>query len=176
MLKRLIIAGVMAAPLSVMAVTVQGQASATIELPIAVVQTTPIQFGSIVDTTGAGGIINLDHDGYAVPNAGNLVCDGNSVPGSFHVTGVAHTGYTVAVAPTQFNITGNNPGDTMQVNITFLRFSSALGLPVATNLAMAGATDGAGHGDFNTRATLTVGAAQPAGNYNGTYNVTVLHQ
>jgi len=177
MLKRLIIAGVMAAPLSVMAVTIQGQASATVEQPITVVQATPIHFGSVFDTTGHGGTVDLDAQGAAVPApATGLRTAGATTAGSFNITGAAHSHYQVAVHPSQFNITRAGGAETMGVDISHLRFSNDPGNLWATNDHQPGQTDGGGLGHFQTYAVLTVGAGQVPGAYAGTYDVTVQYQ
>jgi hypothetical protein len=177
MLKRLILAGIMAAPLSVMAVTIQGQASATVEQPIAVVQATPIQFGSVFDTTGHGGTVDLDANGAATPDAASgLRTGGATSAGSFNVTAAANSHYEVAINPAQFNITRAGGAETMGVDVSHLRFSSDAGNLYGTHALLAGQTDGGGLGNFQTYAVLTVGAAQVPGAYAGTYNVTVQYQ
>lgn len=177
MLKRLIFAGILAAPLAVMAVTVPGQASASVVQPLVLNQVTPIHFGTVIDTTAAGGVIELDAHGIATPDAASgLVAAGAPSAGSFTVATAPNAHYTVAVLPTQFDITRAGGGETMRVHLGWLRFSSDPGNLYPTHGGLAGQTDGAGQGHFETFASLTVGAAQVPGNYTGNYNVTVEYQ
>ena len=167
----------MAAPLAVMAVTVQGQASATIAQPLTLVQATPIQFGTIFDTTGAGGTVDLDADGAVIPDpASGLRHHGAATTGSYNIVGAPNHHYTVAFDRTQFNITRAGGAESMGVNIGWLRFSSDLANLYGTHAALVGQTDGAGLANFQTYTTLTVGAAQVPGNYSANYNVTVQYQ
>jgi hypothetical protein len=177
MLKRLIFAGIVAAPLAVMAVTVPGQASASIAQPITLVQNTPIQFGTIFDTTGAGGNVVLDANDVVTPDAASGLRNGGvATTGSFDITAAPNSHYTVAFDHTNFNLTRVGGAETMGVNIGWLRFSNDLANLYDTHAALVGQSDGAGVANFRTYTTLTVGAAQVPGNYTGNYNVTVLYQ
>ncbi len=177
MFKRLIVAGIMASPLAVMAVTIPAQASASIAQGIAVVQHTPIQFGTIFDTTGAGGTVEIDQHGTVTPDAASGLRNGGvATTGSFNVTGAPNANYDVAIAPTQFDITRAGGAETMRVDIGWLRFSHDPGNLFGTQAALNGQTDGGGLSNFQTFATLTVAAGQVPGAYTGAYNVTVQYQ
>lgn len=121
-----------------------------------------LDFGTIVAPTDAGGTITVAPDGTSTPS-GIPYHDEIVQAASFEITG-GYSGtegisYSVEL-PTSANIT-NGSGGSMIVD----NFTSDL-------------TDDAGtitstSETFNVGATLNVGAAQEAGSYSGTFDVTV---
>jgi hypothetical protein len=177
MLERLLLAAIMGTPLTVMAVTVPGRASATIAQPVTVAQASPIHFGTLVDTTGAGGTIVLDADDGVTPEAGSGL-RGGGVPtaGSFNVTTAPHVHYTVAFAPARFEVIRLGGAEIMDVQVRCLGSSNDPPNRHGIHAGLAGQAEGAGLGSFRIQAILKVGAGQAHGDYTGACHITVLYQ
>jgi hypothetical protein len=133
-----------------------GHASALILSAISVTENTQMNFGDIFQTAGAGTVVLTP--GNAISGAG-FSFFGTTAAGKFTATGSA-------TAPAVITFSS---GDTL---------SDGAGhtIPIGTYTTDAGATPvftASNNLVFNVGATLTIGAAQVAGNYIGTYTVTV---
>lgn len=140
-------------------VTVSGTASATIITPISIVATAPLSFGVMARPTAAG-TVTVSTSG-AVTTGGGMVgntsiAQGSSGPqaGKFRVSGEPGRQFFVTL-PTSATV--SRSGGSM--TITLFTVGALSGSPVGTlDIAVGG--------------TLAVGAAQPIGTYNGTYQIT----
>ena len=134
-------------------------ATATVFTPISITNTSDLAFGTF--TPGAGGTVVISTSG-AASATGGVVLDGTSSTdfAGFNVGGNASDTYAITL-PTSTTITDSSTGATMSV----ASFTSS---PSGTSTL-----SGTGTGALQVGATLTVGANQAAGNYSGTFNVTV---
>jgi hypothetical protein len=139
------------------AATVTATAKVEILAPVTLTQTAGLDFG-VVAGSAAGGKVTLTPASDVRACTGGLVCVGAAQRGAFSVVGAS--GYTLAVtvAPTT-TLTG--AGAPMGVTLT-----SSAATVLATGLAQT----------FNVGGVLTVGAAQTAGTYTGTYSVSADYQ
>lgn len=130
-------------------------ASAEIVDPIAISNVDGMSFGRIA--AGGGGTVTLNADGSLTSSAPNMVINGEkgNVP-TFNVSGEAGLAYTRTV-----------PGS--------VELKSGLNSMTATlSGGGADALDAtAGTDSFDVLGVLTVGAAQAAGNYTGSFSVSV---
>ena len=142
------------------AATATGDATANIVQPVTILQGTVLNFGMLVPSALAGSV-DVTFGGARTCNA-NVTCVGTgaAAAGSFTVSGYANQTVTFAVsAPT--TLTG--PG-------------TAMALSGLTPSAASASTGAGGSVVFTVGGTLTVGANQAAGVYNGTYTVTADYQ
>lgn len=139
------------------AATVSATARVDILAPVTLVQTAGLDFGVVASGVAAGTV--------TLPNSSNvrtcsvgLACVGTAQRGTFNVTGAAT--YTVAIAvAASTTLTGAGAPMALTLN------------PSATSVVATGAAQ-----TFFVGGTLTVGAAQTAGTYTGTYNVSADYQ
>lgn len=139
--------------------TMTGSASATIITPISIVATAPLRFGVMAQPTAAGRV-TVSTSG-AVSTSGGMVgntaiAQGSSGPqaGKFRVSGEPGRQFFVTL-PAAATVTRSGGSMT----ITLFTVGALTGSPVGTlDIAVGG--------------TLAVGAAQPVGTYNGTYQIT----
>lgn len=138
------------------AADVTGNATAEIQSPIVLTEDTAMDFATIIaDPTGD--TVTLD-TADAVTSTGASTFSGTPLSGDFSATGTASASVAISFS-TGDTLTG--PGTAMALgNFT----NSAGGTP---------AFDGTGNLAFSVGADLTVGAAQAAGTYTGTYTLTV---
>lgn len=180
MIKRLLLAGLLASPSLLLAqATVQGHASAAIATPIALAEVTPMHFGNIVPA--GGGVATLGTFNLLAPGAGLVAAGGNPQAGVFQVTGVPGLHYQVAINPAPFPLTIDGGGHAMDATITGIRFQTdpdGLEFPLVGadavlpwNTLPAGGTE-----TIHIAASLAVAGNQAPGIYNGTYDVTVRYQ
>jgi hypothetical protein len=136
-----------------MAATATGTANATVLTPIAIAATTALNFGTFAGNTA--GTVVVSTAGARSATGGVVLATGGTVSaGAFTVTGTGSATFAVTY-PGSFKVTSGS--DTMAVQVagaaTGTLSSGTVSLPVG--------------------GTLTVGAAQAAGNYTGTYTMTV---
>ena len=141
--------------------TATANATATIITPITIGKVADLNFGNIVAGTGAG-TVTVPTEG-ARTKTGDVILPA-ATPGTinaakFTVTGLADATYTITL-PGSATISETG-GKTMTVTFT-------------SNPSGTGTLTG-GTQDLFVGATLNVGAAQTAGNYTGTFNVTVAY-
>ena len=140
-------------------VTMTGTASATIITPISIVATAPLRFGVMAQPTAAG-TVTVSTTG-AVTTGGGMagntaIAQGTAGPqaGKFRVSGEPGRQFFVTL-PLAATVTRSGASMT----ITLFTVGALTGSPVGTlDIAVGG--------------TLAVGAAQPIGTYNGTYQIT----
>lgn len=118
-----------------------------------------LSFGSFV--AGSGGTLTVSPGGARAPSGGVVaVGQGSSYSAaSFRVTGTANASYTLTL-PDNGTVVLSDGSHTMALN-NFLS-SPPTGL-----------LSGGGTQVIQVGATLTVGSGQPAGNYTGTFAITV---
>ncbi|MEI7788319.1 MAG: DUF4402 domain-containing protein [Chlorobiaceae bacterium] len=143
--------------------TASANASATILTPIALTNTTPLAFGTIVPSTSAGTVTvatNGTRSGANVVLISTASTNGTaSSAAAFDITGENSKIYSVTLpADNTVNITSGN--DRMVVN----SFTS--------DVATGGNKLTGGKDNFHVGGTLLVGASQAAGTYSGTFSVT----
>ncbi len=139
------------------AATVAANAKARVLAAVTLSQTADLNFGTIVPGTTASTVV-VNSGGGSICGAG-LSCLIAGAAGGFNVGGT--TGETVALTSDATASLSNGTGGTM--NVTGLSLSNA-------TLVLAG-------GDtFTVGGTLNVGAAQAAGSYTGSFNVSANYQ
>jgi hypothetical protein len=130
-----------------------------------VLQDQPLNFGTFTDTAG-GGTVAVDTGGAAVYTGVNDIATASPTEGIIEIKGTpgknviitvtnptfAVTNGTATMKVSKFDINTNGAGSTNTLNLT----AAAIFVPIG--------------------ATLTVGAAQPAGTYTGSFTVQVIYQ
>ncbi len=139
-------------------------ATATIITPISITNVADLNFGNIVAGTGAG-TVTVATTGTRTSTGDVILPSANAVQGTvnaaqFKVTGLADATYAITL-PTSIYISETG-GETMTVD----NFTSN---PSGTG-SLAGGTQ-----TLSVGARLNVGAGQVAGDYTGTFNVTVAY-
>lgn len=141
-------------------VTVTGSASATVIRPIRIVATAPLRFGVMAQPAAAGTV--------TVSTAGVVSTGGGMVGNTAIAQGSA------GPQAGRFRVTGE-PGRQFVVNLPAAATVSRSGGGTMTiTLFTVGALSGSPSGtrDIAVGGTLSVGAAQAVGTYNGTYQIT----
>ncbi|OYU34918.1 DUF4402 domain-containing protein [Novosphingobium sp. PASSN1] len=140
-------------------VTMNGSASATIITPISIVATAPLRFGVMAQPTAAGTV--------TVSTSG-AVTTGGGMAGN---TAIAQG--TAGPQAGKFRVSGE-PGRQFFVTLPLAATVTSSGSSMTINLFTVGALTGSPVGtlDIAVGGTLAVGAAQPIGTYNGTYQIT----
>jgi hypothetical protein len=148
---------------SALAATDTGTANARIVTPITIAETTEMNFGDIQPEGGAT-TVTLSTTGVATPS-GATVVTGSPSQGVFSVTGTEAATYSITL-PADGTVQLTGPGPAMNVN----GFNHNAG---ATPVIGVGGTS-----TLNIGAVLSVAgsATQTAGDYSGTYDVTVDYQ
>jgi hypothetical protein len=140
------------------AASATANATANIVQAITIAENTVLNFGTIVPSASAA-TVAVD-TGSVRTCGGGLTCSGTAASGAFTATGTANQAVSISVGGAT-TLTG--AGSPM-----------ALG---SLTLSNATATlSGGGTTSFTVGGTLTVGASQAAGVYNGTYTVNVNYQ
>ena len=151
---------------SALSATDTGTATARIVTPITVTEATQMNFGDIQPEAGAT-TVALSTAGVATPT-GATVVTGSPSQGVFTVTGTASATYSITLpADAVVFLTGpGSPATDMGVN----GFNHDAGATPTIG--------GGGSSTLNIGSTLSVAgsAAQTAGDYSGTYDVTVDYQ
>lgn len=132
-----------------------GNASASIQQAISIVENTAMNFGTIA-VDGTGGTVTISAAG-AVSGPGGYTFSGSPAAGNFTASGDASTAVTISF--TAGTLTG--PGAAMTLN----NFAHDAGVTPTTDVA--------GDLTFSVGADLVVNAVQASGAYSGTYTVTV---
>ena len=144
--------------------TASANASAKILASIGLTKTIDLNFGTMTIPTLAT-TVTLSPLG-VLSNGGNITLLAQApiaAPASYNVTGDLNANYAITL-PSNGTITISNGVQTMPIN----NFTSSKLLNQST-------LSGAGADSFTVGATLVLGAAQAAGSYTGTYNVTVAY-
>ncbi len=140
-------------------------ATASIVAAITITNTADLAFGQIV-AGGTAGTVEMDTSAVRVPTGGVTLANGTAhSSAAFHVTGNGSDTYSVTLPPdsTIELSDGASTPNTMAVD----GFSSS---PSGAGLVLS-----SGAQNFTVGAILTVGASQVAGNYTGTFPVTVTY-
>ena len=167
-LNKRLISGLAAAVLAALysqtalAADVTGTATAEVLAPLGISQTAEMDFGTIAGETASATTVVLTTAG-ATSSIDGAYTGPGSAAGVFAVTGEPSQAYSITL-----------PAD----GAVFL---TGAGAPMAVNgfnhdAGGSPALDGTGDDSFNVGATLTIGAGQLAGTYNGSYTVTVDYQ
>ncbi len=139
-------------------------ASATIASAMGITKTVNLSFGSVSPAAGTTSTLILDEsDGRTVAGGATLVLGGTVTSASFDVTGDNSATYAFT-SPGATTLTSGG-GDTMTVN-TWTGLSATSG-----NATLA--LDATGADTMTIGATLNMAAAQAAGDYTGTFNLTI---
>ena len=143
-------------------------ASVTIINPIAISQTSDLNFGVLSVQTSVDGKCILATDGVRTALGGvNLPSSGATAKNaSFAVTGEANTTYAIILPST---VILNNGTHRMEINAMSARFNGK------TTDAVTSTLNASGSDSFNVGGTLSVFAAQNVGTYEGTFPVTVAY-
>jgi hypothetical protein len=144
--------------------TFTATATATIVTPISISNPVALAFGIILPDA-AGGTVAID------ATTGTPTYAGGSTTGitttatnaTFDVTGSADQAYSIEL-PADGDVVLSGPGADMAVS------------GFAADLGTSGTLDATGNQSFQVGATLTIGAAQAAGSYTGSYDVTVTYE
>jgi hypothetical protein len=129
--------------------------------PIAISPTVPLSFGRVM--ANGGGTVTVTPLGQRVPLGGVFLLPSSSgVAAQFLVTGDALSNYSITLPSDGVVFLTNESSNTMAVN----GFTS---LPLAAGVLATG------NQVLSVGATLSVGANQAAGNYSGSFNVTVVY-
>lgn len=135
-------------------------ATATIITPITLTNTAALQFGNVVASTTAGTIV-VSSAGVRSATLGATAISGLPVSAAaFTVGGGANRTFTITLPASTTITDGTN-------NMTVGTFTSSLGA--------SSTLDGSGAAALAVGATLNVNASQPAGEYTGTFSVTVAY-
>ncbi|HUQ13127.1 MAG TPA: DUF4402 domain-containing protein [Novosphingobium sp.] len=140
--------------------TADARAEILSTLTLAVRTGSVLDFGQIANN--GGGTVVVAASGARTCSA-LLVCIGASSPVTFDVAGTPDTGIVVTLPSSAVTLTGASTSATMSLG-SFTSF-----FPTGNTL-VAGATS------FQVGGTLSVGVAQAADVYNGTFNVSVEYQ
>lgn len=139
--------------------TTTSPALARIIAPITIVKSTNLNFGDVVVGATSGNVL-MSASNVRTSNGGvslNSSQTGSPTSAVFHVTGEAGYGYGIVLPSTDVDLV-HNTTDHMEVS----NFVSS-----ATGILTGGAED------ITVGATLQVDASQVAGNYAGSFSVTV---
>lgn len=137
-------------------------ASAKIISKITLAQTTPLNFGTIAQTSAAGSVVitpSSDVADYTNYSNGEIPSS-TETRALFTVTGEIGATYSILLPTADVTLTRATGSETM----TLSDFAT---VNAASNTLTNGTST------FNVGATLNIGANQVAGTYNGTYAVTV---
>jgi hypothetical protein len=145
-----------------MAEDVDGDASVVIATALTISVTAAVlNFGTIAVGSTGGGDVDVDEFGALttseVPADLAIVDDSNASAGVFDITGANSEAILVSV-PATATLTG--PGTDMTATLSSIDPTT---------------TDGSGDATLTVYGSLTAAAAQTAGSYSGTYNVTVIY-
>ena len=132
-------------------------ATAKVVVPITVSNTAPLAFGSF--SAGSGGTIMIGTDGARSKTAGVVLLNASTgAAAAFAVNGESNATYTITL-PTTVQVADG--GNTMSLG------------SFVSNPSGTGTLSGSGAQTINVGATLTVADGQTAGNYTGSFNVSV---
>ena len=166
-LNKRLISGLAAAVLAALysqtalAADVTGTATANVLAPLAISQTTQMNFGDVAGDATSATTVVLTTAGATSSVDGAYALNGSGAAGAFNVTGSGTLAYDITLPVGAVTLTSG--GDTVTVD----NFIDSKG----GSSSLTGGAD-----SFTVGATLNLGAAQAAGTYNGNYTVTVEYQ
>jgi hypothetical protein len=162
--------GTVVMSLPVQAANDTATATADIYAAITITQAANMDFGVL--TPAAGGTVTLNGDNTLTLGGAATATGGTPSAAEFAIGGQGSAGYTIDTSASSVNLTSG--ANTMAISYTAYSFNAdnAYATPAAGS-----ATLSAGGADtLRIGADLAVGAAQAAGTYTGTVDVTVAYQ
>ncbi len=141
-----------------------GTATATILEQITVTSDRNLSFGAIAPGTSAGDVV-VNSAGTRTScgvTASTGVCLGTTTSARFNIAGSASRSVAITVPSSTFTLTNTTGTGAETMNLTALSSSAATATLSTTGTA-----------SFTMGGTLSVGASQVAGDYEGTFTVTV---
>ena len=155
-------------PLPAFAATAPGNAEVTIVRPLSFVADDNIEFGNVIRGTTAG-TVTIAPDGTRTATGGVTLANGGNKPASFAGMGTNNQRVDVSLGAASIMITG--PGAAMRVH-TFVLGSTPTAVLTTTPQRFR-ISSSTGIFAFPVGATLDVGANQAAGQYSGTWSITL---
>jgi hypothetical protein len=145
-------------------------AGAVIIIPITITESSPLHFGVMSVLSGTSGTCVLSTLGVRTQTGGvNLSAQAPAATtAAYDVAGQVSTTYAITL-PASSVVTNGTPAEDMTIDAWFAQTASS-GVDGLT-----GTLDGSGDDTFTVGGTLNVAAAQPAGTYAGTFDVTVAY-
>jgi Mat/Ecp fimbriae major subunit len=141
------------------AATASASATAKVLTQVVVTKTADLDFGTIAIGTGGGDVsVGFTNNRTC---ASSLVCSATVTSGKFGIAGAASQNVGVSV---DSSVTLNRTGGGASMTATLSASNTTLALSAA------------GAATFAVGGDLTVGGTQQAGDYSGTFNVTVNYQ
>jgi len=138
-----------------------GSMFASVITPLALTESSTLEFGQLQSSGAPGTVVIDDADGRTASGGASLE-GGTFGSATWSVSGEPSTAYTISLPDS--DVVLSSGADAMTVN----GFTDSHG--------GSSATDAAGSDSFNVGAILNVGANQPDGAYSGTYDVTIAYQ
>lgn len=136
-------------------------ATAVIQAPLTITNTTDLSFGTMAST--AGDLVTVTPSGaISVAGTGVTLLGGTVTAAAFNVSGIIGETYAIEV-PTTDIVLSDGAGHTMTITAA----------SIVTSPTPTGLLDAAGAQTITLGATLTVGAAQVAGTYTNTTDLEV---
>ncbi len=153
----------LAAPLAFAQTSANATASANIVARISIANTAALQFGDIVAGTSGTNIVTVAPNGTrAISGAGNASLAGGTITAaSFTVSGSGSKTYAITLPATAATLTGPS--------------SSSMTVDTFTSVPSGTGTLSSGSQVLAVGANLNLSANQTAGNYTGTFTVTVAY-
>ena len=150
---------IVASPATVKAASDSATASASIAAAVTVTKVSDLEFG-LISPTGTAGTVSVSDTGTRTGDA-NVILQAGDTPSqaSFNVAGANSQAITVTI-PASATLTG--PGTDMTASLSQTDAGSQT-------------LDGSGAFTVDVGADLSVGANQTAGEYSGSFNVTVIY-
>jgi len=142
------------------AASVTANASANVITPLAIAESTGMDFGDVSVGTGGGTVVLDTTGGRSVTGDAEAVTGGTQTAGVYNVTGSGTKAYSITFPASATISSGGN-------NMTVDTFTHDAG----ATPALTGGAD-----TFNVGATLTISPSQAPGAYSGTYTLTVNYQ
>jgi hypothetical protein len=155
-----------AAGSAVAANTATATSTSTVVTPIAIANSANLSFGDIAGGSSAG-TVTVSPDGTRGVTGGTVAVGGTPSAAKFDVTGQAGLTYAIDFSTTSTTLTSG--GNTM----AFATVSDLTGGAITSGNVSSGTLSAGGTQTIFVGGTLTVGANQAAGTYNGTINVAV---
>lgn len=161
-----------AAVISVPAQAANDTATATADIyaAITITQAANMDFGVL--TPAAGGAVTLNGDNTLTLGGAATATGGTPSAAEFTIGGQGSAGYTIDTSASSVNLTSG----VNTMGITYTAYSFNADNTYATPAAGTATLSAGGADTLRIGADLTVGAAQVAGTYTGTVDVTVAYQ
>lgn len=156
--------------------SLSASAGATIIVPMTMTEQNAINFGATTKQIGVGGKVILSTNNAALDYQGGVTGTASGISASnavFYITGAADYGYTLTMPNT---ITIEGPDSMMMIiddlKIRFNNGSQEVAINQGAN-SITNILNANGNDTFRLGGRLNINSDQLAGNYTGSYNVTV---